>query len=187
MTYNSLPFLFVFFPLFYITYFLLARTRLKNLVLLAGSLAFVVLAGSPLTPAGIKAAALVNVPVLGAVVLANYGFGRLVERSREDERRKKTWQVVGVSFNVALLAVVKIGVYLQQNYCRAARAAGHPGRGFHHPLGNLVYLLSIHRVPGGHQQETHWQRAQPGRLRLVPADVPKAAHRTDRALSCHPQ
>lgn len=115
MLYNSLPFLYLFFPLFFIAYFILAKTRLKNFVLLGGSIGFILLSAVPINPQNLRTFAMVNVPVLSLVVVANYFIGQRVEKKQGDNPKPSYWFIAGIGFNILLLVFAKIMVYLQQN------------------------------------------------------------------------
>ncbi len=93
MTFSSLPFLFFFFPVMMLLYFAVPA-KLKNLVLLIGSLGFC-LWGSP------KYLLLI---VLTAAMF--YGCGLAIEKA-ENQKWKKIFMILSVALSMALLAAFK--------------------------------------------------------------------------------
>ena len=93
MTFSSIPFLFFFFPVMMLLYFAVPA-KLKNLVLLVGSLAFC-LWGSP--------------QYLLVILLTTamfYGCGLAIAKA-ENPKWKKTWMILSVAVSMAALASFK--------------------------------------------------------------------------------
>lgn len=93
MTFSSIPFLFFFFPVVMLLYFAVPG-KLKNLVLLIGSLAFT-LWGSPQ-----------YFPLIVLTVAMFYGCGVAIVKAQA-QRWKKTWMILSVVLSMALLAAFK--------------------------------------------------------------------------------
>lgn len=93
MTFSSIPFLFFFFPAVMLLYFAVPG-KLKNLVLLMGSLAFT-LWGSPQ-----------YFPLILLTVAMFYGCGIAIEKA-ESPKWKKVWMLLSVALSMALLAGFK--------------------------------------------------------------------------------
>lgn len=127
MNFNSVTFLFVFLPLFFIFYYL-AATRLRKVLLLAASLLFYIL-GQP-----------VYFPMILGIVLVNFFLARRIEMAGEDKSRYAL-TIVGVVVNLALL----VGFKVFTTYGADAL----PSFGFPIPervsnlLNNLVYPLGL--------------------------------------------
>lgn len=98
MVFSSLEFLTLFLPVFLLLYWV-APQRLRNAVLLLGSLVFYLL-GTMDRP--------VYVLLLAASVLVNYGLALLIARSA----RPKPWLVLGVVYNFAWLFLFKYADFL---------------------------------------------------------------------------
>ena len=93
MTFSSIPFLFFFFPVMMLLYFAVPG-KLKNLVLLIGSLAFT-LWGSPQ-----------YLPLILLTVAMFYGCGLAIAKA-ENPKWKKVWMILSVALSMALLALFK--------------------------------------------------------------------------------
>ena len=93
MTFSSLPFLFFFFPVMMLLYFAVPG-KLKNLVLLIGSLAFT-LWGSPQ-----------YLPLILLTTAMFYGCGLAIAKA-EKPGFKKFWMILSVALSMALLAAFK--------------------------------------------------------------------------------
>ena len=93
MTFSSIPFLFIFFPAVMLLYFAVPG-KLKNLVLLIGSLAFT-LWGSPQ-----------YFPLILFTVAMFYCCGLAIAKA-ENPKWKKTYMIFSVALSMALLAVFK--------------------------------------------------------------------------------
>ena len=93
MTFSSIPFLFFFFPVAMLLYFAVPG-KLKNLVLMLGSLAFT-LWGSPQ-----------YFPLILLTVAMFYGCGIAIEKA-EEAKWKKFWMILSVALSMALLAGFK--------------------------------------------------------------------------------
>ena len=93
MTFSSIPFLFFFFPVVMLLYFAVPG-KLKNPVLLIGSLAFT-LWGSPQ-----------YFPLILLTVAMFYGCGLAIAKA-EEPKRKKFWMILSVALSMALLAAFK--------------------------------------------------------------------------------
>ena len=93
MTFSSIPFLFFFFPVMMLLYFAVPG-KLKNLVLLIGSLAFT-LWGSPQ-----------YLPLILLTAAMFYGCGIAIHKA-ENPKWKKTWMILSVALSMALLAGFK--------------------------------------------------------------------------------
>lgn len=94
MTFSSIPFLFFFFPVVMLLYFAVPA-KLKNPVLLIGSLAFT-LWGSPR-----------YLPLILFTVLMFYGCGLAIAKA-ENPKWKKTFMIFAVALSMALLALFKV-------------------------------------------------------------------------------
>jgi alginate O-acetyltransferase complex protein AlgI len=97
MIFNSPLFLFVFLPVFIVLYWL-AGKKLRNTWLLVGSL-FFYLWGEPLF-----------FPVILTSILLNYLFGRWIEDSQANERRRRNLLALSITLNLALLVFFKFVV-----------------------------------------------------------------------------
>lgn len=93
MTFSSIPFLFFFFPVMMLLYFAVPG-KLKNLVLLVGSLAFC-LWGSPQ-----------YLPLILLTAAMFYGCGLAIAKAKKIGW-KKTWMIISVVLSMALLALFK--------------------------------------------------------------------------------
>ena len=93
MTFSSIPFLFFFFPVMMLLYFAVPG-KLKNVVLLVGSLAFIFW-GTPQ-----------YLPVILLTTLMFYGCGLAIEKAQK-QGVKKTWMIVSVVLSMALLTLYK--------------------------------------------------------------------------------
>lgn len=93
MTFSSIPFLFIFFPVMMLLYFAVPA-KLKNLVLLIGSLAFT-LWGSPK-----------YLPLILLTVAMFYCCGLAIAKA-EDPKWKKTYMIFSVVLSMVLLAGFK--------------------------------------------------------------------------------
>ena len=94
MTFSSIPFLFFFFPVVMLLYFAVPG-KLKNLVLLIGSLAFI-LWGSPK-----------YLPLILLTAAMFYGCGLAIAKA-ENPKWKKVWMILSVALSMALLAGFKL-------------------------------------------------------------------------------
>lgn len=94
MSFSSLPFLFFFFPVMMVLYFAVPG-KVKNLVLLLGSLAFA-LWGSP------KYFLL----IVGTAAMF-YGCGIAISKA-ESRKMKKFWMILSVAVSMAILALFKV-------------------------------------------------------------------------------
>ncbi len=93
MTFSSIPFLFFFFPATMLLYFAVPG-KLKNLVLLIGSLAFT-LWDNPQ-----------YLPLILLTVAMFYGCGLAIKKA-ESPTWKKVWMILSVALSMALLALFK--------------------------------------------------------------------------------
>src|SRR5690349_17784617 len=99
MDFTSLPFLFIFFPIFLAAY-LIARPSLRLLLISLANVAFLV--------AG-QASALLPLIV---IALVGYVVGRLIELKRGTKAVVSTWLWFGIAINVGILAMFKVaGAY----------------------------------------------------------------------------
>lgn len=117
MVFNSIVFLFAFLPIILILYYILPG-RMKNLVLLVGSLVFYAW-GEP-----------VYLILMAFSVLFNYILGLDIARKRRDAARARKRLIVGIVVNV--LALVFFG-------CVGVRVGLTPGV----PVGIGIYTLKI--------------------------------------------
>ena len=92
MVFSSLEFIFVFFPLFLMSYYLIPG-RLRNTWLFAGSVLFYAL-GSPNNPE--------HIVLFVVSLLLNYFFGRMLERDRSG-----VWFMIGIGINLLYLGTFK--------------------------------------------------------------------------------
>lgn len=97
MVFSSIPFLFYFLPLVLLGYFALRGTDARNHFLLAANLLFYMWGGGAF------------VLLLLTSIAANYGFGLLVFRAREqnNQRRLHGCVVASIIFNIGLLGYYK--------------------------------------------------------------------------------
>lgn len=95
MLFSSLIFLFVFLPILIAAYYLL-RPSLRNWILLLFSIAFYAWGGVSYTA------------ILLVSIVVNYVFVKQIERDNpEGKNNKKTWLIIGLIFNVLVIAVFK--------------------------------------------------------------------------------
>lgn len=108
-SFTSLSFLFRFIPIFMAVYFL-APAKVKNIVLLAGSIVFYAV-GEPL-----------YIFLLIALVLFNYLFMRLLYGSKgpgrysENAKKRRLYMIIAVSVNILVLMTAKILNWTQDNF-----------------------------------------------------------------------
>jgi alginate O-acetyltransferase complex protein AlgI len=139
-------FLYVFFPAFFLGYFLVGR-RYRNAYALAGSLIFYAW-GEPL---------FVFAVILS--VLADYYLGRrIAENAKTQPRRAKMFLAVGIGLNAGLLVVFKYTNFFLETMARLWTLGRSPS--FHAldillPLGisfivfeKITYLVDLHRGVG---------------------------------------
>lgn len=93
MTFSSIPFLFFFFPVMMLLYFAVPG-KLKNLVLLIGSLVFCLWGSPQYLPLILLSTAMFYICGLAIAKAENTGW-------------KKTWMILSVALSMALLAVFK--------------------------------------------------------------------------------
>lgn len=95
MLFSSLIFLFVFLPVLLAAYYLL-RPALRNWILFLFSIAFYAWGGVSYTA------------ILLISILVNYLFVKLIEIDNpEGKNNKKMWLVIGLVFNVLVIAIFK--------------------------------------------------------------------------------
>lgn len=102
MVFSNLVFLFVFLPIVLIVYFIVPKV-FKNIILLIVSLFFYAW-GEP-----------VYVFLMIFSIIINYIFGLLIEHSREKLGLKKTYLVISVLANLAILGYYKYSTFLVEN------------------------------------------------------------------------
>ena len=140
MVFSSATFLFAFLPLALAAYFL-APVRFRNAVLLGLSLFFYAWGE------------VAYVAVMLASIVANFGFGRWIQRTRDTGRRLPL--AVGVAANLALLGFFKYANFFADNLGAASVALGGPAVRLdpvHLPLGvsffsfqAITFLVDVQR------------------------------------------
>lgn len=100
MVFSSFTFLFIFLPLVLLTYFLVKKRQLRNIVLLAFSLIFYAW-GEP-----------VYVLLMLLSIIVNYFIALKIERQK---RGKKKWMIIDVIFNLGIIGFFKYGNFIIQN------------------------------------------------------------------------
>lgn len=102
MLFSSLIFLYSFLPLTLLVYYL-APGPLRNYWLLLASLVFFAWGGVSYTL------------LLIISIVANYAFGLLIQKHRENDRKAYTWLSFGVGFNLLFLGVFKYTNFIIEN------------------------------------------------------------------------
>lgn len=100
MVFSSFTFLFIFLPLVLLTYFLVKKRQLRNIVLLVFSLIFYAW-GEP-----------VYVLLMLLSIIVNYFIALKIERRKKD---RKKWMIIDVIFNLGIIGFFKYGNFIIQN------------------------------------------------------------------------
>lgn len=129
MVFSSLEFLFYFLPVFLGVYFL-SPYRMKNFVLLLGSLCFY--------GYGVKDHPFYLVLILLSI-LVNYLAGQAMEKTN-NKRKRKRYLIIGLVYNIALLAIFKYLDFFSESINAVMNAAG---TSFALPYVNLVLPIGI--------------------------------------------
>ena len=142
MVFSSLPFLFIFIPVFFIIYYC-SPVKYRNLVLFLGSLVFYAL-GEP-----------IYIILILLSVLLNFQFGRLIDQDTPEEtikkmltpeKRRKIWLILSLAYNFGMLIVFKYTDFFIENWNAVASGCNHvllPYFGinsFQLPYGQLLKL-----------------------------------------------
>ena len=104
MVFSSIIFLFYFIPILLILY-AIAPKKLKNLVMIAGS--FVFYAWGEIR----------FLPVMIALSVEDYVCGRLMEKHRENERKRRMYMLISVISNLSVLIFFKYTNFFVSNFC----------------------------------------------------------------------
>ena len=102
MVFSSISFLFYFLPVLLLCYYL-APKRLKNLVMIIGSLVF------------FAWGEIRFIPVMLLLSVEDYVCGRLMEKNRENEKRRRLYMLISVCSNLGVLVFFKYTSFLLQN------------------------------------------------------------------------
>ncbi|MCE5196690.1 MAG: MBOAT family protein [Negativicutes bacterium] len=103
MVFSSISFLFYFLPILFLCYYL-APQRLKNLVMIIGSLVF------------FAWGEIRFIPVMLLLSVEDYICGRLMEKNRENEKKRRLFMLISVGSNLSVLVFFKYTSFLLQNF-----------------------------------------------------------------------
>ena len=144
MLFSSPIFLFIFLPAILVAYYL-TPVRFKNYILLLASLFFYAWGETQ------------YILLMLASILANFGFGIAIDRSRES-KYPKIWLIFGVIFNLTLLIIFKYANFLVDNINIVSEALALPTIALepvHLPLGisfftfqAMSYIIDVYREDG---------------------------------------
>ena len=139
MLFSSNEFLFLFLPLSLLLYFI-TPIRARNLVLFTVSLIFYGW-GEPL-----------YVFLMVFAIISNYLFGFLIERQRENEKRRKRLLVLSVAVNLATLGFFKYIDFIIINLAHIPFLSGLSPLGIALPIGisfytfqSMSYVIDVYR------------------------------------------
>ncbi len=104
MVFSSVTFLFYFLPILVILYFL-APSKLKNLVMIAGSLVFYAWGEIRF------------LPVMLALSVEDYICGRLMEKYRNNDKKRRIFMLISVISNLSVLVFFKYTNFFVGNFC----------------------------------------------------------------------
>lgn len=104
MVFSSIIFLFYFIPVLFILY-AIAPKKLKNLVMIAGS--FVFYAWGEIR----------FLPVMTALSVEDYICGRMMEKHRNNERKRRMYMLISVLSNLSVLIFFKYTNFFVGNFC----------------------------------------------------------------------
>ena len=124
MYFNSVLFLLLFFPCFFLLYLLVAA-KLKNYVMLIGSLLFLAFNQ------------FLSLLLIIVLVCVNFFIGKRIEDLRHREKKCRRLLFAGCSFNLAVLVLFKLLVSAHSGWSAAGTTAGTGG--FIFPIG-LSYV-----------------------------------------------
>ncbi|HZW49290.1 MAG TPA: MBOAT family protein, partial [Bacillota bacterium] len=102
MVFSSISFLFYFLPVLFLCYYL-APQRLKNLVMIIGSLVF------------FAWGEIRFIPVMLLLSVEDYICGRLMEKNRENEKKRRLYMLISVCSNLIVLIFFKYTSFLLLN------------------------------------------------------------------------
>ena len=104
MVFSSIIFLFYFLPALIILYFI-APKKLKNLVMIIGS--FVFYAWGEIR----------FLPIMLALSVEDYVCARLMEKHRENKKRRRLYMLISVISNLSVLIFFKYANFFVNNFC----------------------------------------------------------------------
>ena len=104
MVFSSITFLFYFLPALIILYFL-APKKLKNLVMIIGSFTFYAWGEIRF------------LPVMLALSVEDYVCGRLMEKNRQNDRKRRMYMLISVISNLSVLIFFKYTNFFVGNFC----------------------------------------------------------------------
>ncbi len=104
MVFSSITFLFYFLPALFFLYYL-APKKLKNLIMIIGS--FVFYAWGEIR----------FLPVMLALSVEDYICGRLMEKNRDNEKRRRLFMLISVISNLSVLIFFKYTNFFVGNFC----------------------------------------------------------------------
>jgi len=103
MVFSSISFLFYFLPVLFFCYYI-APQRLKNLVMIIGSLVF------------FAWGEIRFIPVMLLLSVEDYICGRLMEKHRENQKKRRLYMLISVCSNLAVLVFFKYTSFLLLNF-----------------------------------------------------------------------
>lgn len=103
MVFSSISFLFYFLPVLFFCYYF-APQRLKNLVMIFGSLVF------------FAWGEIRFIPVMLLLSVEDYICGRLMEKHRENQKKRRLYMLISVCSNLAVLVFFKYTSFLLTNF-----------------------------------------------------------------------
>ena len=129
MVFSSLPFQFFFLPLFFIVYFAVKQRKARNIVLLAFSMFFYAW-GEP-----------VYVLLMVFSIVCNFVFGYLVAKNRDDKKKAKSFLIICVVINLAMLGLFKYTDFIINNLRLIPALSGLEPLGLVLPIGISFYTF----------------------------------------------
>ncbi len=143
MVFSSLEFIFIFLPIFFIVgYILMPNIRLKNLVILLGSVCFYSI-GVLETPE-----TWFYIPLFLQTIIVNYLLGRMIQ---EIQKFSRLFLILGIVYNIFWLFFFKYSNFFSTNLNQAFHLSL-PERNILLPIGisfytfqNLSYLVDVYR------------------------------------------
>lgn len=130
MVFSSLMFMFVFLPLVLLVYYLLPK-KFRNLFLLAADLFFY----------GWGEPVLVFLMVFSIVI--NYIAGLLIDKQKDNQRRKKTILIISVIIDLGMLAFFKYAGFISENLQIILPFLNIPALEIPLPIGISFYTFQI--------------------------------------------
>lgn len=138
MVFSSLEFIFIFLPIFFLLYAIVPHTKLKNLVILIGSIVFY-----SMGVLDVK----VYIPLFLQTIFVNYLLGRLIQ---DASKYKKILMILGMVYNAWWLLFFKYSGFFWTNINQTFHTS-FPERNILLPIGisfytfqNMSYLADVY-------------------------------------------